>query len=301
MKIIDVVAGSDEWRAVRLGIPTASQFHKIITPARAQFSKQARGYAIYLLAEKLLHRSLDPVETTEWMERGKETEPEAIRAYEFQTETETKPVGFITTDDGRAGCTPDRLIIGRNGALETKVPAPHTHLAYLLDGFGDDYRAQVQGQMLIGEFEFADRFSYSEEMPPVHLRTYRDDAYIGLLRSALGQFLDMFDGLEAKARELGAFATHARLITPREEAVIEAVRRESLREPLNDFGMQADDWISLYEELVVMVRAAESIPALEEISESRKLADLRTSRKELAQAVDNLVMKRGAQILSEAR
>jgi hypothetical protein len=202
MKVHTMPQGTREWFHVRLGIPTASSFEKIVTPT-GKLSTQARKYAHYLAAESLLGRSLDTDMAQEWMQRGREMEPDAARMYQFEQDVETRPVGFITTDDGTIGASPDRLLVGCNGALEIKCPAPQTHVGYMVDGFGNDYRVQVQGQMLVGEFDFVDRYSYHPELPPVLVRTERDDPFIALLSDALGEFLDLRDECVEKVRKLG--------------------------------------------------------------------------------------------------
>ena len=176
MKIHNVAQGSAEWLELRLGLPTASQFHRIVTPAKCELSKQARKFAFLLIAEKLMHESFTDLDHLSYIARGKELEPQAVKMYEFDTERQTAPVGFITTDDGRMGASPDRLIISETwpGALEIKCPSPQTHLEYLVDGFGADYMPQVQGQALIGEFDFVDRYSFHPLMPPALVRTHRD-------------------------------------------------------------------------------------------------------------------------------
>jgi hypothetical protein len=45
------------------------------------------------------------------MEYGSGTEEEARNWYAFQHDVEVQQVGFITTDDGRLGCSPDGLIL----------------------------------------------------------------------------------------------------------------------------------------------------------------------------------------------
>lgn len=215
MKIHTVEQGTVEWLALRLGIPTSSEFHRILTPT-GKLSAQSRRYAFYLVTERLLNRSLDSLQNLEWVERGKELEPEAARMYEFQNEVQTTPVGFITTDDGRIGCSPDRLINGQNAGLEIKCPAPHTHVEYMIDGFGNDYRVQVQGQMLVAEFEWVDRWSFHPEMPPVLVRTHRDEAFIGLLRSSLEAFNDMKDEMLEDVKTRGFFMERAALLRPQD-------------------------------------------------------------------------------------
>ena len=211
-KIHNVEQGTTEWLALRLGIPTASEFDKIVTPT-GQLSKQSRKYAFYLIAEKLLNRPLDGLDHLEWVQRGKEMEPQAVSMYEFENEAQTQAVGFMTSDDGRMGASPDRLIVGKNAGLEIKCPAPQTHIAYMLDGFGKDYYPQVQGQILVGEFDYVERYSYHPEMPPVKVRTDRDEPFIKTLSQALDGFCDMKDELLEQARQKGMFAERKKVQT----------------------------------------------------------------------------------------
>jgi len=208
-KIHNVPQGSDAWLALRLGIPTASNFHKIVTPT-GKLSTQARGYMFTLIAERLLGYSVEEIGNLHWIARGKELEPKAITMYEFERDVETEPVGFVTTDDGRMGCSPDRLIKNRPGALELKCPAPQTHICYMIDGFGTDYVPQVQGQMLIGEWEWVDRYSHHPDLPPVLQRTLRDDAFIAKLRDALDAFCEQYDRTLEKVKARGYFEERAK-------------------------------------------------------------------------------------------
>jgi hypothetical protein len=214
MKIIDCVQGSPEWLTARLGIPTASEFHKIITAVKGDLSKQARKYAHELVAETLLGRPLEAPLATFAMLRGQQLEPQAVQQYEFATDTETRAVGFITTDDGRLGCSPDRLVVGvrhaegvlpARGGLEIKCQLDGNHIGTLIDGPGEDYKQQVQGTLAICEAEWWDLYAYHPELPPVTIRTYRDEPYISKMRAALGEFLDLRDAMLEQARASGFF------------------------------------------------------------------------------------------------
>ena len=210
MKIIDCVQGTDAWTKARLGIPTASEFHKIVTPARGDMSKQSRGYAHQLVAEILLGEPCGTnIENMDWVARGRLLEPLAVEQYEFTTDTRTRPVGFIVTDDGRIGASPDRLVIGDRGGLEIKACAPGTHMGYMLDGVPDVYRPQVQGQCAVAELAWVDLYAFHPDLPAVTIRTYRDDAYIAKMDAALREFLDMRDAMLAKARASGFFEERA--------------------------------------------------------------------------------------------
>src|SRR5258706_10804251 len=225
MRIHAVDQGSAEWLKLRLGIPTASMFHKILTPKTQRISTQARGYAFRLVAEQILNESFSDLDYLEHVARGKELEPQAVQMFEFEQELSTEPVGFITTDDLRLGATPDRLIIGEAAALEVKCPAPWTHLEYLVDGFGADYMCQVQGQAYVGEFEYVCRYSFHPAMPPKLVKTPRDEAFIGNLRTALDEFCDMKDAIMEEVRAKGYFEDRKRLQT-----VADEIARQELRE-----------------------------------------------------------------------
>lgn len=206
MKIIDCVQGSDEWLAARLGIPTASEFHKIITAAKGDLSKQARKYAHGLVVEALLGRSLEKPPGNLWaMARGTALEPLAIQQYSFTNDVEVRAVGLVTTDDGRIGGSPDGLIIGTRGGLEVKCTLDEGHMGIFIDGPGDDYKQQVQGNLAVAELEWWDLYAYHPELPPVTIRTYRDEPYIAKMNAALGEFLEIRDTMLAKARASGFF------------------------------------------------------------------------------------------------
>lgn len=194
MIVHDVRQNSVEWHALRLGRPTASEFAKILSPTGKR-STQADGYMHRLLAEWVTGAPLEGIET-QWMERGHDLEQQAVEGYEFFTGHETRAVGFITTDDGRIGCSPDRLV-DPAGGLELKCPAPQTHIAYLLGAtVADTYKPQVQGCLLICEREWWDVFAYHPTLPPSLIRVHRDEEYIAKLRSALDEFTDRLE--EAK-------------------------------------------------------------------------------------------------------
>lgn len=204
MKIHDVEQGSPEWLTLRLGIPTASMFDKIVTP-KGKLSESSRDYAHRLVAERVLGRSLDSLDHLEWVVRGKELEPAAARMYEFEQSVATKVVGFVTSDDGRIGASPDRLLVDQPGIVEIKCPAPNTHVGYMLEGFGSKYFCQVQGQLMVTGAEFADRYSFHPDMPPVLDRTYREEAFIRTLADALEAFNDALEEKIERVRALGAF------------------------------------------------------------------------------------------------
>ena len=188
MITISCVQGDDVWRQARTGIPTASSFDKICTPATAKASTQSEAYMYKLLAEWMTGAK-EEEEPNEWMLRGIELEGQARETYQFVTDNEVVTAGFIYSNEERLiGCSPDGLI-GAKGGLEIKCPAPHTHVEYLLGGkIPTKYIPQVQGCMLVTGRGWWDFMSFHPEMPPLIVRIDRDDTYICKLSELLGAF-----------------------------------------------------------------------------------------------------------------
>ena len=181
MRIITAEQRSPEWFAARLGVPSASQFGKIVTPTGKR-STQADGYINKLVAEILTGKS-DQQEPNEAMARGTELEPEARAYYELIGGT-VEEVGFCLHDDG-FGCSPDGLV-GDTGLLEIKCPLAHTHVEYLREGVLPGlYVPQVQGQLLVTGREWCDFLSYHPDMKPLLIRVERDEKFIQTLHDAL--------------------------------------------------------------------------------------------------------------------
>jgi hypothetical protein len=215
MKLYRVEQGSAEWYKIRLGRPTASNFHKIVTPKGAP-SKQAVNYLYRLVAERLLNETMDDeIGFVKWVAHGKEQEPNAVAQFEFVNDVKLEPGGFVTSNDGRIGASPDRIFKGHTASLEIKSPAPWTQLRYLLEGPEEDHIAQVQGHLLVGdEFEAVHFYAYNPRTPPFHKITVRDRGYQAILRGALSAFCDALDATTERARALGAYAVVTRVDTP---------------------------------------------------------------------------------------
>src|ERR1700753_3624973 len=77
----DVAQYSEEYDRLKIGIPTSSNFHKIITPQGTP-SKQWRQYARDLIAERILQNRIKFYNSPA-MERGLIVEAEAADWYEF--------------------------------------------------------------------------------------------------------------------------------------------------------------------------------------------------------------------------
>ena len=209
MKILDVVQGSPEWLAARLGIPTCSQADRIITPRTLKASAQAATYRNQLLAEWVCGYPIDWSGSSQWMERGTELEAEARAAYELEMGVDVQQVGFLLADDGLFGGSPDSLV-GDDGGLEIKCPALHTHIGYLLDpdSLVATYRGQVQSLLWLTGRRWWDLWAYNPDLPAVRVRVVRDDAYA----EAFGEALSAFTAALVEGRE--KLAAHRQVDEP---------------------------------------------------------------------------------------
>ena len=194
MQIIDCEQYSEEWWAARRGLPTASEFSKIVT-ATGKLSTQSRQYICQLIAEEYTKEDENTFQTSEWMERGKALEQEARDWLTWDQGIQIEQVGLILNDAGTLGASPDGLIEDINPGgevtipIEIKCPKGSTHINYILKRqLPDTYRAQVHGQMVVTGAESAWFLSYHPDIAPLLLRVKRDE-YTAKLDSALRQFV----------------------------------------------------------------------------------------------------------------
>ena len=204
MRIIDCEQGSQAWIDARLGVPTASKFDQIITPKELKPSKSQEPYLARLLAEWLIGYSLDE-ETSQFMERGTELEEKGVAKYEWDTGVDTKKIGFAMRDDLEAGASPDRLV-DRDGLLEVKTPAAHTHVMYLLNSakLTDEYRMQVQGQLWVTGRKWCDIISHHPTLPMVVVRCTPDPDVMAALDKHMPPFCERLAEAKEKYAEYKA-------------------------------------------------------------------------------------------------
>lgn len=186
MKIVQCKQGTAPWFWARLGVPTASQFSRILTAKTRKLAAGSESYMHELLAEWLTGIP-SSAEQSGFMERGSEMEAWAVGYYELQRGVSTTPVGTCIHVDAFAACSPDRLV-GNDGGLEIKCPSAKVHIANLLDGTEEHY-AQAQGNLWVTGREWWDLLSYHPTIPPTIVRFERDQEYIAALDAAMKEFV----------------------------------------------------------------------------------------------------------------
>lgn len=197
MKVVQCLQGSEQWFAARLGRPTASQFHRIIQPLKLKASTSQGRYMHELLAERLLGQECVDYGSA-WMNRGGDMEASAVAWYSLRG-ADVRAVGFVTSDDGRIGCSPDRLV-SEDGLLEIKCPSAAVHIGHLLGSIGDDHWAQVQGQLWLTGRKWCDVLSFNPDLPPALVRVERDGAFVAALAEEVERFAAKVDTIEAGLR-----------------------------------------------------------------------------------------------------
>lgn len=204
MKIICASQNDETWEIARLGLPTASNFDRIITPTgKACKGEKVDDYANELIAEMMLRKKVSAFTGNRHTERGKELEPDAVALYEMANGVETKVVGFCTNDAGTVGASPDRLV-GEEGLIEVKTCQPDVVVKYLLSGkIDNEHKPQVQGQLWVTGRKWNDLVPYHPDMPQVAVRTERDEEFLALLETAMAGFLKLLAEKKAKMVELG--------------------------------------------------------------------------------------------------
>jgi YqaJ-like viral recombinase domain len=213
----DVAQYSEAYDRLKLGIPTSSNFHKIITP-QGKPSKQWREYACVLIAERLLQQKIESYNSPA-MERGLIVETEAADWYEFDQDETTQRVGFITDDDHTLGCSPDRLV-GEDGLLEIKAPLPHTQVEYWISGkVNERFWPQLQGQLYISQRSWVDIVCWHDVLPKLVMRVEPDEKFIKALDHELQIFNYFVEGVVEKI-----CATHQLPVPPGGLALRAALR-----------------------------------------------------------------------------
>ena len=189
---------SEEYDRLKLGIPTSSNFHKIITP-QGKASRQWREYACVLIAERILHHKIEFYNSPA-MERGLIVEAEAADWYEFDQDVTVQRIGLITDDEHTMGCSPDRLV-GDEGLLEIKAPLPQTQVEYWISGeLSQRFRPQLQGQLYVSGRSWVDIICWHDVLPKLVVRIEPDEKFIAVLDHELQIFNHFIERVMDKIR-----------------------------------------------------------------------------------------------------
>ncbi|MCD1264274.1 exonuclease [Shinella sumterensis] len=202
----EIVQGTPEWHALRLGKVTASRVADVIAKTKTGPSASRAKYAGELIAERLTGTTADRF-TNAAMAWGTEQEPAARKTYEFYRDTDVEQVAFVLHPTiGDSGASPDGLV-DVDGLVEIKCPETHTHIETLLgQAVPAKYVTQMQWQMACTGRAWCDFVSYDPRLPePMRFfckRVMRDDGLIAELEREVVAFLNEVRGTVAQLQRV---------------------------------------------------------------------------------------------------
>jgi len=176
--ITDIEQGTPEWLSMRLGWITASRFKDVKAGGKGNSPSKTRLSYMYQLAAEALTGERVETFSSQYMEWGTQTEPQACAMYELDTGHTVDHPAFIKWSDTNK--------IGSDGGLEIKCPKTTTQIETFLSGkMPTSHKPQVQGSLWVTGREWWDFVSFDPridgEASYFCQRQYRDEAYISEL------------------------------------------------------------------------------------------------------------------------
>lgn len=182
---------TDEWFADRAGKFTGSRFVDVLARNKRTGEKLKAWHDLcWQVASERLTQIPEEGPDGYALKWGRDVEPFAIEAYEFETGNIVTKSGFMVHPEYPfSGCSPDGLI-GAAGGIELKSPKKSTiHLERICTGIPDEYVPQVQGSMWVTGRDWWEFVSYDPRMPePYRIfiqRIERDESFIATLQEAV--------------------------------------------------------------------------------------------------------------------
>lgn len=193
----EIIQGSPEWHALRIGKVTASRVSDVIAKTKTGWGASRANYMAELIAERLTGEPAEKFSNAA-MAWGTEKEPDARAAYEFFRDAQVVEIAFIDHPSiGMTGASPDGLV-GDHGLVEIKCPNTATHLDTLLtQTIPSKYVTQMLWQMACTGRQWCDFVSYDPRLPEAMSlfvkRVDRDDKLIASLEKDVAEFLAELD------------------------------------------------------------------------------------------------------------
>lgn len=123
----DVIQRSPAWHALRIGKVGGSQAAAMLATGRSGEAVSRALLRQQLVLERLTGRSHASSFVSGPMRQGIDREPHALAAYEVETGTLVRRVGYLAHDTLQAGVSPDGVVGDCHGLVEVKCPLATTH------------------------------------------------------------------------------------------------------------------------------------------------------------------------------
>lgn len=197
MTSLDLVQGTPEWIAARVGSLGASRVAEALARTKSGYAATRANLLSELVVERLTGQPAEHF-VTPAMAWGTDKEPEARAAYAFRFDMDVNLVGLVPhpTISG-THASPDGLIAD-DGLIEIKCPSTATHIETLLGGeIPGKYITQIEWQMACTGRAWCDFASFDPRLPE-EMRLYvkrfaRDDKRIAEMEEQVREFLFELD------------------------------------------------------------------------------------------------------------
>jgi hypothetical protein len=220
--------GTHEWLEARLGIVTASEMGRLVTPKLSMAKNdKSRGYMFSKLSERMTGEIEETPQTWD-MERGHIDEKEAIRIYS-ETRAPVAECGFITNNKlgPTMGYSPDGLV-GNDGLVECKSRLPKYQIKTIYQhvvkseygAIPDEYMMQLQAGLYVSERQWIDFISYCDGLDMVVIRVYPMPNFFEAIEEV---FIQFEISIEDMRRDIEVARNTSPLLIPTETEVYEEV------------------------------------------------------------------------------
>ena len=205
----ELIQGSPEWHAVRLGKITASRLGDLMKKTKYGESTYKTRLRMELAIERITNTSASSMVMNRAMHDGIEREPDARTLFEAVTGKEVALSGSHDHPDiVNTSASPDGLLRGENAILEIKCPTHTTHAKNLMaDGIDKRYLFQIQWQIACTESTHGYFVSYHPDFPPElrlkWVKVERDDEVIAQITEEVRKFDIEVEDLITKIKDGG--------------------------------------------------------------------------------------------------
>jgi hypothetical protein len=171
-KTYDFEQHSEAWYEIKIGKISGSRIGRLMTKGRGNAPSKTRETELFQIASEVYTGIVSDEKTKNLnsihIDRGNLYEPEARHIYELKTGNDVSQVGFIELDP-LTGCSPDGLIVGKNGIIEIKCKDTHTFMKAVLLGISaiepNDLK-QIHFNMYIADADYCDYIIYNHNYEP---------------------------------------------------------------------------------------------------------------------------------------
>lgn len=209
----ELIQGSEEWKAARCGILTASEMKNVVSKKTSKgfityqpFDDYANATHTWELLSQRITGYVEPKYISDDMLRGHEDEVYMREAY-AKKYSPVEEIGFITNDKWgfTLGYSPDGLINNRKAAIEGKSRRQKYQIeTIIMDEVPEEYKIQLQTGMLVAELDYIDFNSYCGGMYMTTIRVMPDTVMQGVILTSAQKFEDKIKSLRAIYEERAA-------------------------------------------------------------------------------------------------